>query len=82
MLACLLGADILFIGMLLGATASTQGPLSCFDSGRVHPNLFFQQAYAFTVEQTCGIDIRTLQQTRAKAAPHVFRLPIVQKNLL
>src|SRR5215831_6244939 len=31
------------------------------------------------VEQTRGIDIRTLQQTRAKAAPHVFRLPIVQK---
>jgi hypothetical protein len=52
MLACLLGADILFIGMLLGATASTQGPLSCFDSGRVHPNLFFQQAYAFTMRKS------------------------------
>jgi hypothetical protein len=32
-----------------------------------------------TVEQTRSIDIQTLQQTRAKAAPHVFRLPIVQK---
>src|SRR5215475_2779384 len=32
-----------------------------------------------TVEQTRSIDIRTPQQTRAKAAPHVFRLPIVQK---
>jgi hypothetical protein len=32
-----------------------------------------------TVEQTRSIDIRTLQQTRAKAAPHVFRLPIAQK---
>jgi len=27
---------------------------------------------------TPSIEIRTLQQTRAKAAPHVFRLPIVQ----
>jgi hypothetical protein len=35
-----------------------------------------------TVEQTRNIDIRTRQQIRAKAAPHVFRLPIVQKNLL
>ena len=25
---------------------------------------------------TCSIEIRTLQQTRAKAAPQVFRLPI------
>src|SRR5215475_5128128 len=32
-----------------------------------------------TVEHMRSIDIRTLQQTRAKAAPHVFRLPIVQK---
>jgi len=32
--------------------------------------------------ETRSIDIRTLQQTRAKAAPHVFWLPIVQKNLL
>src|SRR5262249_13003350 len=31
------------------------------------------------IEQTRSIDIRTLQQTRAKAVPHVFRLPIVQK---
>src|SRR5215468_11239370 len=31
-----------------------------------------------TVEQTRSIDIRTLQQTRAKVAPHVF-LPIAQK---
>src|SRR5262245_4320509 len=31
------------------------------------------------VEQTRSLDIRTLQQTRAKAAPHVFRLPIAQK---
>src|SRR6516225_10670966 len=29
---------------------------------------------------TPSIEIRTLQQTRAKAARHVFRLPIVQKN--
>jgi hypothetical protein len=36
-------------GCSLGPTASTEGPLSCFDSGRVHPNLFFQQAYAFTL---------------------------------
>src|SRR5215467_10474574 len=32
-----------------------------------------------TVEQTRSIDIRTFQQTRAKAALHVF-LPIVQKT--
>src|SRR5215475_10664484 len=32
-----------------------------------------------TVEQTRSIDIRTLQQTGAKATPHVFRLPTVQK---
>jgi hypothetical protein len=37
----------------LGPTASTEGPLSCFDSGRVHPNLFFQQVYAFT--RPCGL---------------------------
>ena len=29
--------------------------------------------------ETRSIDIRTFQQTRAKAAPHVFRLPIAQK---
>src|SRR5262249_32103457 len=33
----------------------------------------------FSRAETRSIDIRTLQQTRAKAAPHVFRLPIVQK---
>jgi hypothetical protein len=28
--------------------APTESPLSCCDSGRVHPNPIFQQAYAFT----------------------------------
>jgi len=32
--------------------------------------------------ETRSIDIQTFQQTRAKAARHIFRLPIVQKNLL
>jgi hypothetical protein len=35
-------------GCSLGPTAPTESPLSCFDSGRVHPNPFFQQNYAFT----------------------------------
>jgi hypothetical protein len=35
-------------GCSLGPTAPTESPFSCFDSGRVHPNPFFQQAYAFT----------------------------------
>jgi hypothetical protein len=46
--------------MLLGATASTQGPLSCFDSGRVHPNLFFQQAYAFTYAGTDTFEVLSI----------------------
>jgi hypothetical protein len=36
-------------GCSLGPTAPTESPFSCFDSGRVHPNPFFQQDYAFTV---------------------------------
>ena len=43
------GADNLSIGMLPGAPAPTESPLSCCNSGRVHPNPLFQQAYAFTV---------------------------------
>jgi len=34
--------------MLLGADGANRSPLPCFDSGRVHPNPFFQQNYAFT----------------------------------
>jgi hypothetical protein len=34
--------------MLPGAPATTEGPFSCFTSGRVHPNPKFQQSYAFT----------------------------------
>ena len=36
-------------GCSLGPTAPTESPFSCSDSGRVHPNPFFQQAYAFTL---------------------------------
>src|SRR5215212_9653144 len=37
------GADTLFIGMLPGAPATTEGPFSCLTSGRVHPNPNFQR---------------------------------------
>ena len=39
-------------GCSLAAPAPTESPLSCFSSGRVHPNLLFQQAYAFTPSET------------------------------
>src|SRR3954467_13025859 len=42
------GADTLFIGMLPGAPATTEGPFSCLTSGRVHPNPNFQQSQVFT----------------------------------
>jgi hypothetical protein len=53
------GTDILFIRMLLGAAGATESPLSCFDSGRVHPNPFFQQVYAFTKGKCDVIEINT-----------------------
>ena len=34
----------------MGPPAPTESPFSCFDSDRVHPNPFFQQAYAFTLD--------------------------------
>ena len=41
----------------MGPTAPTESPLSCFDSGRVHPNPFFQQNYAFIGEKNQAIGI-------------------------
>ncbi len=35
----------------------TLGPLSRFTSGRVHPNLLFQQAYAFTSDPKANFAI-------------------------
>ena len=44
--------DRYFSSSGVGPTESTERPFSCFDSGRVHPNLFFQQGYAFTTWAT------------------------------
>src|SRR6185437_12208936 len=49
LLACLLGCGYsLHRDAPWGQSAPTESPFSCFDSGRVHPNPFFQQVYAFT----------------------------------
>jgi hypothetical protein len=66
------GADILFIasGLLLGANGPTESPFSCFDSGRVHPNASFQQAYPFT---HCSSVPRSRHRGSASGNRHGYR---------
>jgi hypothetical protein len=55
--------------MLLGANGANRKPFSYFDSGREHPNLFFQQAYAFTGKRSAS-----------RSSPQAYKILLATSN--